>query len=154
MTAQADPLARARTMTRLLDSVIRVPGTRIRLGLDPLLGLIPGIGDLAGAALSGHLVLLAARLGAPRAVLMRMLANVAIDTVGGTVPVLGDLFDVGWKANTRNLALLEEHLGQPASAPRASRTAVVITIVGLTALAIAGGVIAVLVIGAMMRAAH
>ena len=154
MASEPDPLGRARTMTRLLDSAIRVPGTRIRLGLDPLLGLIPGIGDLVGAALSGHLVLLAARLGAPRTVLMRMLANVAIDTVGGTVPVLGDLFDVGWKANTRNLALLEEHLGQPASAPRASRTAVIVTILGLAALAIAGGVVAVLVIGAIIRAAR
>jgi hypothetical protein len=83
-----------------------------------------------------------------------MLANVAIDTVGGTVPVLGDLFDVGWKANTRNLALLEEHLGQPASAPRATRTAVIVTILGLAALAIAGGVVAVLVIGAIIRAAR
>jgi hypothetical protein len=146
MATAADPLARARVLTRLLDSAIRVPGTKVRLGLDPLIGLIPGIGDLAGAALSGHLVLLGARLGAPRTVLVRMLANVAIDTVGGMLPVLGDLFDVGWKANSRNLALLEQHLDQPVSTARASRALVLATVLALALLAVAGGVVAVLVV--------
>lgn len=106
-----DTLARARALTRLLDSAARIPGTGIRFGLDPVLGLIPGLGDVAGAVLSGYMVLLAGRAGASRTTIVRMLANVAIDAVGGTVPLLGDAFDVAFKANTRNLALLERTLG-------------------------------------------
>ena len=83
----ADPLARARTLARLLDSAVRVPGTGIRFGADAIIGLIPGLGDIGGAALAGYLVILAQRLGVPRAVVLRMLANVAVDTLGGTVPL-------------------------------------------------------------------
>ena len=129
-----DPLSRARTLTRLLDSAARVPGTSFRFGLDPLLGLIPGLGDMTGAALSGYLVLLASRHGAPKTVIVRMLGNVAIDTVVGTMPVLGDLFDAGWKSNTRNLALLERHVGQPVAEKPASSLVVWLTILGLVLL--------------------
>jgi hypothetical protein len=144
-----DPLARARALTRLLDSVARVPGTSFRFGLDPLLGIIPGLGDVTGAALSGYLVLLASRLGAPGTVIVRMLGNVVVDTVVGMMPVLGDLFDASWKANTRNLALLERHLGLPASAPRAaaaSRVTVVLTVAALALVALAAGAFAVLMV--------
>jgi hypothetical protein len=144
-----DPLARARTLTRLLDSVARVPGTSFRFGLDPLLGIIPGLGDVTGAALSGYLVLLASRLGAPGRVIVRMLGNVVVDTVVGMMPVLGDLFDASWKANTRNLALLERHLGLPASAPRAaaaSKVTVVLTVAALALVALAAGAFAVLMV--------
>ena len=140
-----DPLARARALTRLLDSAARVPGTSLRFGLDPILGLVPGIGDVAGAALSGYVVLLASRLGAPTTVIVRMLGNVVVDTVGGTVPVLGDLFDVGWKANTRNLALLERHLGQPESTKQASRAVVWGTVAALVLLAVAAATVGVLI---------
>jgi hypothetical protein len=102
-----DSLARARALTRLLDTAARIPGTGIRFGLDPILGLVPGLGDLAGAALSGYLVLLAGRSGASRTTIVRMLGNVAIDTFGGMLPVLGDAFDVAFKSNSRNLVLLE-----------------------------------------------
>jgi hypothetical protein len=132
--APDDPLSRARTLTRLLDSVARVPGTSFRFGLDPLLGLVPGLGDMTGAALSGYLVLLASRHGAPKAVIVRMLGNVAIDTVVGTMPVLGDLFDAGWKSNTRNLALLERHVGQPITEKPASGIVVWLTILALVLL--------------------
>jgi hypothetical protein len=111
-----------------------VPGTSFRFGLDPLLGLVPGLGDMTGAALSGYLVLLASRYGAPKAVIVRMLGNVAIDTVVGTMPVLGDLFDAGWKSNTRNLALLERHVGQPSTEKPASGIVVWLTILGLVLL--------------------
>lgn len=145
----ADPLARARALTRLLDSAARVPGTSMRFGLDPILGLVPGFGDVAGAALSGYVVLLASRLGAPTSVIVRMLGNVVVDTVGGTVPVLGDLFDVGWKANTRNLALLERHLerhlGQPEPPKRASRAVVWGTVAALLLLALAAATVGVLI---------
>jgi hypothetical protein len=141
-----DPLARARTLTRLLDSAARVPGTGIRVGLDPVLGLVPGLGDVAGAVLSGYVVLLASRLGAPTTVIVRMLGNVVVDTVGGTVPVIGDLFDIGWKANTRNLALLERHLGRPEATKRASRAVVWGTIAALLLLTVGALLVAALVV--------
>lgn len=121
----------ARRLTHWLDSAVRIPGTRITVGLDALLGLIPGGGDLAGAALSAYLVTLAARAGAPASVLARMLGNVVIDAAVGTIPVLGDLFDVGWKANSRNLRLLEAQVDTPEPTARASRWQVALVLAGL-----------------------
>ena len=149
VTRTDDPLARARALTRLLDSAAAIPGTGIRFGLDPLLGLIPGLGDVAGAALAGYLVLVAQRLGAPRAVVLRMLANVAVDTVGGTVPLIGDAFDVAFKSNTRNLALLERALGEPTRTKRASTLVIVATIAALALLAVGGLALAAFVIRAI-----
>jgi hypothetical protein len=94
----------------LLDQAIGIPGTRWRIGLDGIAGLLfPGGGDAAGALVSAALVLMAARQGVPRVVVGRMVFNVAVDALIGAVPVLGDLFDFAWKANTRNLQLLERH---------------------------------------------
>jgi hypothetical protein len=146
-----DPLAGARTIARLLDSAVGVPGTGIRFGLDALLGVVPGIGDLAGMVLSGYLVLLGARLGVSRAVLLRMLANVAIDTVGGTVPVIGDLFDVAWKSNMRNVTLLERAIGAPAASRRASGLTVVGILLGLVLLAAAGIAVAIVILRAVFE---
>src|SRR5690349_4961119 len=87
----ADPAATLRALARLMDSAIAIPGTNIRLGLDSVIGLVPGVGDLAGAAMSGYIVLASARLGAPAPVLIRMVANVAVDGIVGSVPLLGDL---------------------------------------------------------------
>jgi hypothetical protein len=117
---------RLRAMSRLLDNAFTIPGTNYRFGLDAIIGLVPGLGDAVGALFSGYLVLQASRLGAPRAVVTRMVANVALDTVVGWVPVLGDLFDVAWKSNVRNMALLEEHLRQPAAARAGSRRALLL----------------------------
>jgi hypothetical protein len=141
-----DPLARARALTRLLDSAAGIPGTSLRFGLDPILGLVPGLGDVAGAVLSGYVVLLASRHGAPTTVIVRMLGNVVIDTVGGTVPVIGDLFDAGWKANSRNLALLERHLGQSTATKRASRAVVWGTVAALVLLGLGAALVATLVV--------
>lgn len=105
--------ARVRRLARVLDAAVRIPGTRIRIGLDALLGLLPGGGDVAGAVLSAWIVLSAARLGAPVSVLLRMTGNLVVDVVLGTLPLVGDLVDVGWKANLRNVALLERHLEAP-----------------------------------------
>jgi hypothetical protein len=149
----ADPLARARVLARLLDSAAGVPGTGIRFGLDPVLGLIPGLGDVAGAALSGYLVLLGARLGAPRAVVARMVLNVGVDALVGAVPVLGDLFDVAWKANTRNLALLDRALARPVDTRRASTAVVGGAVVTLALIAAAGIALAVVVVKALVAAA-
>src|SRR5690606_13371530 len=111
-------LRNAQSLARLLDTSLRVPGTRIRIGLDPLIGLIPGIGDFAGVLLSSSILLSAARLGVPRATLLRMAGNIGLEAVIGTVPVLGDLFDAGWKANVRNVRLIEAHAAEPAGAGR------------------------------------
>jgi len=152
MTTIPDPLARARALTRLLDSAARVPGTSFRFGLDPVLGLIPGLGDVAGAALSGYVVILASRLGAPKSVLVRMLGNVAIDTVAGAMPVVGDLFDAGWKSNTRNLALLERHVGLPTTERAASRAIVWLTVAALAVLALGAVALAIFVVRALLGA--
>ena len=147
-----DPLARARTLARLLDSAARVPGTGIRFGADAVLGIVPGLGDVAGAALAGYLVILAQRVGAPRTVVLRMLGNVAVDTLAGTVPVAGDMFDVAFKSNMRNLALLERAIERPAATQRTSRLVVAGTLVGL-ALLVAGGLfVTAIVIRAIVAA--
>ena len=119
-------LGRVRTLARVLDSAVGVPGTRMRVGLDPILGLIPGVGDFAGAALSSYIVLTGIQLGASRPVVIRMIANVTIDALVGAVPLLGDLFDAGWKSNGRNVALLERHLAIPDSTRTSSRGTLIV----------------------------
>ena len=103
----APRLARLRRLARLMDSSVGLPGTRFRLGLDSLFGLAPVAGDAASALVSLYIVWEARRMGAPKALVVRMLGNIAADTLGGSVPLLGDLFDVAFKSNLRNLALLE-----------------------------------------------
>jgi hypothetical protein len=127
----------------ILDDLVRVPGTSRRIGLDPVLGLLPGGGDIAGGALSAYVVVAAARLGAPSSVILRMGWNIVIDTVLGAVPLLGDLFDAAWKANRRNVALLERYMEQPASARRSSRlvlagvlAGIAVTVLGMAALTV------------------
>jgi hypothetical protein len=100
----------------LLDSAFRIPGTRIRFGLDAMIGLIPGIGDISTPAFAGLLLLQAVRMRLPIVIQARMVLNAALDMLLGLVPILGDLVDVGWKANLRNLALLERH-ARPGVAP-------------------------------------
>ena len=98
-------------LSHLLDDFLRIPGTQIRFGLDGIIGLIPGIGDILGAMASWIIILAAWLRGVPKVTLARMMANVAIETIIGTVPVLGDAFDIAWKANRRNFALLERSIG-------------------------------------------
>ena len=93
----------------MLDSAMLVPGTGIRFGLDPILGLIPGLGDLVSPLFTIGILWQARDLSIPKVVQLRMIFNVAIDTLVGIVPVAGDLFDVAWKANDMNMALLERH---------------------------------------------
>jgi hypothetical protein len=129
-------LERLRRVTSLLDNAISIPGTSYRVGLDPILGLIPGVGDAIGTMLAGYIIVEAARFGVPRSVLLRMLLNIGIDTAVGAVPGIGDLFDFVWKADAKNLALLHEHLGQPAAARRASRRVLAVVIVLMAVLAV------------------
>ena len=104
-----------RRWARIFDSAFRIPGTQITFGLDPILGLIPGLGDVASPIFSLFFIWHGVRLGVPKVVLARMVLNVIIDTAVGVIPVVGDLFDFGWKANAWNLELLERHatVGHP-----------------------------------------
>ncbi len=99
-----------RRLSRLMDTSLRVPGTGFRIGLDPIIGLIPGAGDLISTAFSAYIIFLATRFGIPRQDLTEMIFNVALESVVGTVPLVGDLFDAFYKSNIRNLAILEKHL--------------------------------------------
>jgi hypothetical protein len=110
MPSRADRnLDTLRRWAGLLDSAFRVPGTQIRFGLDPILGLFPGIGDLATPILAVLILVHGARVRVPKIVLARMVLNALIDFFVGAIPVLGDLFDFAWKSNDWNLALLERH---------------------------------------------
>lgn len=106
----ARELAFLRRFVHLLDSSFRIPVIGYRVGLEPLLGLIPFVGDLSGFALSGYVIFRAARLGAPGGLIGRMVVNALIDAAFGSIPVVGDAFDFFWKANRRNLRLFERHL--------------------------------------------
>jgi hypothetical protein len=100
-------------LAALLDDIFRIPGTRIRFGLDPIVGLVPGAGDLLAAVAAAVIIFSGWRRGLARITLARMAANLAIDTVLGSIPVAGNVFDVFWKANRRNYRLLERERGQP-----------------------------------------
>ena len=129
-----------RTLVRLLDDAFVIPGTNFRFGLEAVIGLIPGAGDLAGGLMSSAVILTAAKAGAPKSIIARMLANAIIDTVVGAVPLLGDLFDAGWKANRRNLNLLEAYLDRPHATQKGSTLFVAGAILMLL-LAVAGSVL-------------
>ena len=116
-------------LARLLDSQFRFPGTNRRFGVDGLLGLVPGIGDAAGLALSTGVIVKAIGLGARGSTLTRMVLNVVLDTVVGTIPVIGTIFDFVYKANNRNVALLERHAGDPAVTRQESSAAIRRTII-------------------------
>ncbi len=104
----ARALERIQRLGNVLDSSIRVPGTDFRIGLDPLIGLVPGIGDVAGALLSGFIVLESWRVDVPRRALARMAGNIGLELLVGLIPVLGDVFDFGYKANVRNARIAED----------------------------------------------
>jgi Domain of unknown function (DUF4112) len=135
MTTQRDShlqtLQHLRQLSRVLDSAIGIPGTRFRFGLDPILGLIPGGGDTAGALLSAYIVFRAAQMGIPTESLGKMVSNILVESLLGTVPLVGDIFDVGWKANIRNVELLEAHLGSPDPEPAANTGLIVVALVAL-----------------------
>ena len=146
-TAALEPL---RTVARWMDHAVRIPGTSVRLGLDAVFGLFPGIGDALGAVVSAWFLVEGIRLGAPPALLARMGMNIGIDALLGAVPLLGDLFDIGWRANARNLALLEGHMADPHRTRRrsawvvagsASAVAAALTLLLAASVAVAGRVL-------------
>jgi hypothetical protein len=133
-------LERLKRLSRVLDSAIGIPGTRYRFGLDAIVGLVPGIGDAIGAVFSLYIIFQAARLGASKASIARMVGNVAVDTIVGEIPLLGDIFDVGFQSNIRNLSLLEQHLHRPAATRAQSRR--VLIGLGVVLLALFVGIVA------------
>ena len=143
---ESEDARRVRLLARAMDSAIRIPGTGIRLGLDSIVGLVPGAGDLVSSLMSGYIVLASARMGVPAPVVARMILNLGVDTLVGSVPLIGDLFDVGFKANIRNAALLDRHLADPLATRRTSRTAVLAAVAGVVLLGAAGVALAVVVV--------
>lgn len=121
MTAnqQSERVRRLRGIATLLDESIPLPGG-YRIGIDPIIGLAPGLGDAISAAFALFIILEARGAGASISVILRMLGNVLIDAVAGSVPIIGDLFDAAYKANKRNIDLLDDFLANPSSVQRAS----------------------------------
>jgi hypothetical protein len=134
--APNDSLRRVKIVASVLDDAIRVPGTDLRFGIDPLVGLVPGLGDLLGGVASAYIILEAARAGAPASVLTRMALNVGIDTLVGGIPFVGDLFDFAWKSNARNVKLLARHVEAPAQTRRASGVLVAALLVAVALVAV------------------
>lgn len=118
--ATAERLRRLRSLAWFLDNSIPLPGGW-RIGVDALVGLIPGIGDAVGAVVSAYIINAARELGAPRSVLLRMSWNVMVDTILGSIPFAGDIFDAAYKSNMKNLALLERYQLDPVGSRRSSR---------------------------------
>src|ERR687893_925859 len=116
--SRADSLARITLLAKLLDNAFVVPGLNRRVGLDSVIGLVPGVGDAISAALASYIIWEARQLGLPRWKIARMIGNVAVDTALGAVPFAGDLFDVAFKANRRNLRIVREHLERTGGLPR------------------------------------
>lgn len=123
-------------LAHILDSAIPLPGG-YRMGLDGLLGLIPGVGDVIGSVLSSYIIGQAYQLGASPMLLLRMGGNIVVDTIVGVIPVVGDLFDFAWKANRRNVTLLEQHLANPRKTKQRSTLLMIGLMMGLVAVVIA-----------------
>lgn len=132
--SHAPRLKRMRQLSRVLDSAIIIPGTKQRMGLDPILGLIPGGGDTVSAALSAYIIIEAALMGLPRAALVRMVVNLVLDTIVGTLPILGDIFDVFSKANLRNMQIVENYAKSPEPSARADNGFIILLTIGLVAI--------------------
>lgn len=139
-------------LAALLDDSFRVPGTRLRFGVDALIGLVPGFGDFIGAVFGAYGVLVARQMGAPLVLQARMLGNVLLDATAGAVPLAGDLFDFAFKPHRRNLTLLDRWRRDPARVERRTRVMLVVVPCALLAVAVATLVLAILGVTALVRA--
>lgn len=129
----ADPeieasVARIEAIAKLMDDMFLIPGTNVRVGLDAIIGVVPVVGDLISQAISSYLIWEARQLGVSRITMGRMIANTAIDTVVGLVPFAGDAFDVAFRANKKNVALLKAHLAKHGHVRRAEGSGPVIDV--------------------------
>jgi hypothetical protein len=143
----AHELRRFRTLATALDARWRLPGTSIHFGWDAVIGLLPGVGDGLAGLVGGYGLYAGWRLGAPAAVLVRMLLNLAIETVFGSIPVAGDLFDIGFHGNLRNVGLLERWLAHPGDTTCRSRW----LLGGLAVLLLGSALLAVALVLAALR---
>lgn len=134
----------------LLDSFIRLPGG-FRIGFDALIGLVPFFGDAVGVLLSTYIVAQAARLGAPRSVLVRMVWNVAVEGIIGLLPIVGDVFDAAWRANQRNVELLGKFLDEPKKAASDSRRFIGVVFLALMFLTASVALLSVAVLGFLVK---
>lgn len=116
--SREDAMARITLVANLMDSAFLIPGLNRRVGLDAVLGLVPGVGDALSAAIASYIIWEARQLGLPRWKIARMIGNVAVDTAIGAIPFAGDVFDVVFKSNQRNLRIIHEHLGTPKRGPK------------------------------------
>jgi hypothetical protein len=132
-------LAPLKALAHVLDKAFTIPGTRFRFGLDAVLGLFPGLGDVAGALAGGYSLIIARELGAPSSIQLRMLMNLTIDALVGIVPLAGDLFDFAFKAHSRNLALLQQWLSTPHRTQRSSALVLVAAFVVLAGILAGAG---------------
>ncbi len=150
---RARSLAEVEALAWLLDNSIPVPGTGgRRFGIDAIIGLVPGIGDLASGALGLLVVWRGSRMGLPRIVVGRMLLNTLLDIAVGAIPILGDAFDLWFKASTRNLSLMRRHLERPDASTREDWTAVMLMVGAVIAVIFAIGWLIVSVIAALVGA--
>ncbi len=116
--SREDSLARITLLAKLMDNAFVIPGLNRRVGLDSVIGLVPGVGDAISAALASYIIWEARQLGLPRWKIARKIGNVAVDTALGAIPLAGDVFDIFFKANERNMRIIHEHLGTPKRGPR------------------------------------
>ncbi len=133
---QVEPLFR--WIALLMDDLLRVPGTRFRFGIDPLIGLIPGLGDTGAAMVSALALIQAARSGLPKIILARMSVNILLNELIGIVPVVGDAFSFWFKSNVRNHQLIKEHMGAPRKSTRSDWIFVVGVLLALGVIVCAG----------------
>jgi hypothetical protein len=149
--AQQKRVQRVRQLAKLLDEAILIPGTNKRIGLDPIIGLIPGGGDTLTMLMSAYIVVEAALLGLPATTLLQMVGNIVIDALAGTVPVVGDLFDVVSKANMRNLKLLDAHLAEPEFRAKSDKLLVIFIVVLLAIVIVSFGLVAALLFSLVLK---
>lgn len=118
---RSDDVAALRQLSRLMDSAFEIPGLKVRFGIDAILGLIPGLGDLASSAVALLILKAAAQNGVPRVAIARMGFNLMVDWLVGSIPFLGDVFDIYWKSNVKNVELLQRHLDASVAVKRSAR---------------------------------
>jgi hypothetical protein len=148
-----ETLANLRRLSNLWDRALEIPGTKWRVGLDSIVGLLPVGGDTIGLVVSIYILWQVIQFGLPKTILVRMVLNILLDALVGSVPFLGDLFDTAWKANTKNVNLLEAHLKQPQLSQKADRQFLFLLfgglILGLLVLTILATIVLTLVLRAL-----
>ena len=149
---QQPQVDRLRSLAHFLDDAIPIPGTKYRVGIDPILGLFPGVGDYLATILSAYIVLQAYRMGVPKESLLRMVVNIILDTLVGIVPILGDLFDAGWKANQKNIALVESHLDSPETRQKGDLWFIVFLLGALVVVVVIITVVSLIILGLFLQA--